>query len=152
MHAETLAYLLHNLPVGKKNSPAGAHADPRPAPRAAAGNDSRRHRDAWSVARTAGAFGWDNEFDVQQIHVPSFSIDVFPVTNGEYLKFVHARRLRGLNYWQPEDWEWKRSSDIEHPHFWVHRSSSLPQPIPTRSGNTERCSGRFLCRCPGLFT
>src|SRR5271156_3572646 len=33
MHAETLAYLLHNLPVDRKTPQAGVFADPHPAPR-----------------------------------------------------------------------------------------------------------------------
>ncbi len=49
MHAETIAYLLHNLPVERKTPQGGPSPDPRPAPRTAASDDpgGRRH------ARTA---------------------------------------------------------------------------------------------------
>ena len=89
MHAETLAYLLHNLPVDRKiPHPAPAH-DPSPAPL------QRQVTIPEGIAtlgqpRDAGNFGWDNEFDAERHKVPSFSIDIFPVTNGEYLKFVQA--------------------------------------------------------------
>jgi iron(II)-dependent oxidoreductase len=126
MHAETLAYLLHNLPVERKIPQVGTFADPHPAPRprqvtipagvAALGQSRDLPRE----------FGWDNEFGVQEIRVPSFSVDVFPVTNGEYLKFVRAGGYQNPSYWKPEDWDWKHRERLEHPHFWVARSSSLP--------------------------
>ena len=123
MHAETLAYLLHNLPAERKTPQAAALADPRPAPR------PRQVTIPAGIAtlgqsRDRGTFGWDNEFDEQQIEVPSFSVDVFPVTNEEYLKFVRAGGYEERSYWKPEDWEWIGRGRIAHPQYWVQRSSS----------------------------
>lgn len=122
MHAETLAYLIHNLPVDKKNAPARPQADPRCAPAA------RRVTIPAGIA-TLGmrrtkprAFGWDNEFGELQVQVPEFAIGVFPVTNGEYLKFVQAGGYDHASYWKPEDWEWKQRAGITHPHFWSMKS------------------------------
>jgi formylglycine-generating enzyme required for sulfatase activity len=70
-------------------------------------------------------FGWDNEFGTQKIFVPGFSIDVFPVTNGEYLKFIRAGGYEDSKFWAPGDWEWRRRERLEHPVFWLPRSSSL---------------------------
>jgi gamma-glutamyl hercynylcysteine S-oxide synthase len=131
MHAETLAYLLHNMPVERKMPHAGPPADSRPAP--------KQHlvRIPEGVAtlgqpRESGNFGWDNEFDEQPVFVPSFSIDAFPVTNGEYLKFVHAGGYDDSKFWRPEDWGWKRQRRLEHPHFWLPRSSSPATDPDTR--------------------
>ena len=74
--------------------------------------------------KATSSFGWDNEFVAQHIHVPSFSVDVFPVTNAEYMKFIHAGGYEDSSYWRPGDWEWKRQQRLEHPHFWLPRSSS----------------------------
>jgi gamma-glutamyl hercynylcysteine S-oxide synthase len=122
MHGETLAYLLHNLPVERKTPQAAAFADPRPAPIPALASIP-------AGVATIGqprslAFGWDNEFDAQEIHVPRFSIGVFPVTNCEYLKFIRAGGYQNADYWRPEDWEWKQRVRLEYPHFWLQRSSS----------------------------
>ena len=131
MHAETLAYLLHNMPVDRKTSrPAPAH-DPRPEPK------RLRARIPAGVAtiglrKDAGAFGWDNEFEAKQLFVPRFSIDVFPVTNGEYLKFVQADGYENPKYWGVEDWDWKRGQRLEHPHFWSRRSASPAADPDTR--------------------
>jgi gamma-glutamyl hercynylcysteine S-oxide synthase len=124
MHAETLSYLLHNLPLERKVPQPAPHCDPRPAP--------SQHQvtipagtTTLGQSRTAHhVFGWDNEFGLQYIHVPSFSVDVFPVTNSEYLKFIHAGGYDDSSYWRAEDWEWKRQQRLEHPHFWLPRSSS----------------------------
>jgi gamma-glutamyl hercynylcysteine S-oxide synthase len=123
MHAETLSYLLHNLPLERKIPQPAPMSDPRPAP-------ARR----WVTIpagtatlgklRSDGAFGWDNEFETQQISVPEFSISAFPVTNGEYMEFVQACGYEDSRYWRPEDREWKRQQRLDHPQFWLPRSSS----------------------------
>jgi gamma-glutamyl hercynylcysteine S-oxide synthase len=86
MHAETLAYILHQLPYDRKmaleveepGGPVGA-------------------REHWMIDIPVGAaqlglrgggFGWDNEFEAHEVDVPAFSIAKHKVTNGEYLEFV----------------------------------------------------------------
>jgi ergothioneine biosynthesis protein EgtB len=123
MHAETIAYLLHNLPIERKTPQGGPAPDPRPAP------EPRQVTIPAGVAtlglsRRSGAFGWDNEFEQHKINVPSFSIDVFPVTNAQFLKFVQAGGYHDATHWKPEDWEWRRSRRLDHPYFWMRRSSS----------------------------
>jgi gamma-glutamyl hercynylcysteine S-oxide synthase len=123
MHAETIAYLLHNLPIERKTPQAGPMPDPRlaPAPRQVtipAGMATL------GQSRRVDIFGWDNEFEAHEIYVPSFSIDVFPVTNAQYLKFVQAGGYQDAVYWKPEDWEWKRSKRLDHPYSWLRRSGS----------------------------
>jgi len=128
MHSETLAYLLHNLPLEKVVSPVAnaatshfahpPHAIPRRALIPAGVATLGKPRDA------VQSFGWDNEFDEQHVFVPGFSMDAFPVTNGEYLKFIQAGGYLNANYWKPEDWEWRRDTKLEHPRFWRARSST----------------------------
>jgi gamma-glutamyl hercynylcysteine S-oxide synthase len=123
MHAETIAYLLHNLPIERKTPQAGPLPDPRPAPQQRqvtipAGPATL------GLSRRTGAFGWDNEFEAHTVNVPSFSIDAFPVTNAQYLEFVQAGGYHDPTYWRPEDWEWRRSRRLDHPYFWIRRLSS----------------------------
>ena len=123
MHAETLAYLLHNLPLERKIPQPAPMSDPRPAPEqrwvtVPAGTATL------GQSRQAGNFGWDNEFETEKIDVPSFSIGTFPVTNAEYLEFLRACGYEDSRYWRPQDWEWKRQQRLEHPHFWLPRSIS----------------------------
>jgi gamma-glutamyl hercynylcysteine S-oxide synthase len=121
MHAETLAYLLHNLPVDRKRPHTPPEPDPRPAPKP---REVTIPAGIATLGESRGsAFGWDNEFESHQVEVPAFSIDAFPVTNGEYLKFVQAGGYSDPRYWSRESWEWKSSARLEHPHFWRPASS-----------------------------
>jgi len=123
MHAETLSYLLHNLPLERKIPHPAPMSDPRPAP-ARQWVTIPAGTATLGKLRSHGAFGWDNEFEIQQISVPEFSISAFPVTNGEYMEFVQACGYEDSRYWRPEDREWKRQQRLDHPQFWLPRSSS----------------------------
>ena len=122
MHAETLAYLLHNLPADKKVPHGPSHSDSQGAPR-------QREVTIPSGTATLGKrrgqdFGWDNEFGEQAMFVPSFSVDVFPVTNQEYLKFVRTGGYQNPKVWSAQDQEWLRQQRVSHPHFWAPLSSA----------------------------
>jgi ergothioneine biosynthesis protein EgtB len=123
MHAETLSYLLHNLPLERKIPHPAPMSDPRPAP-------ARRSvtiptgTATLGKLRSEGTFGWDNEFETQRISVPEFSIGAFPVTNGEYMEFVQACGYEDSRYWRSEDREWRRQQRLDHPQFWLPRSNS----------------------------
>jgi len=124
MHAETIAYLLHNLPATKKIPQGVLSADLCPSP------EQRQVVIPAGIAalgqrrNVPESFGWDNEFDETHIDVPDFSIGMFPVTNAEFLKFVHAGGYVNAFYWKPGDWEWRQRAQLEHPHFWSRRSNT----------------------------
>lgn len=128
MHAETLAYLLHNMPVDRKIPQPLPALNARPEPKQLmvkipAGVATLGQRSG------VGTFGWDNEFERAEIFVPAFAVGMFPVTNGEYLKFVQAGGYEDPKYWTHEDWEWRRQNGIDHPHFW-RRESGLATSDP----------------------
>ena len=126
MHAETIAYLLHNLPVDRKTPHPAPVADPTPAPRQRLVAIPAGVATLGLARNVQGTFGWDNEFETQQVFVPPFSIDAYPVTNAEFLRFVRGRGYEAQSFWKPEDWEWKSLHGLKFPHFWVPRSSTLP--------------------------
>src|SRR5204862_6841071 len=93
MHLETLSYMLHWLRDDLKIS-----IKP-PAPEARPGPQHRQFRVAPGQAqlglrRAALAFGWDNEFEGHSVAVPEFEIDVYKVSNAEFLPFVDADGYR----------------------------------------------------------
>jgi len=118
MHAETLAYMLHQLPlehkVRKLSAPELVRSSsiPRmieiPAGRATLG-----------ISSQDGVFGWDNEFEAQSVDVPTFAIDKYKVTNQQYLDFIAAGGYENPEFWSEEDWKWRTSHDIRHPVFWT---------------------------------
>jgi ergothioneine biosynthesis protein EgtB len=118
MHAETLTYMLHQLPVQQKVrrphhlelvAPA---VEPQmveiPAGFATLG-----------LSQSDGdRFGWDNEYDEHRVEVPGFSIDRYMVTNRQFLAFMSAGGYDDRTLWKDEDWQWKSQHDIRHPAFW----------------------------------
>jgi ergothioneine biosynthesis protein EgtB len=117
MHAETLAYLLHGLPYSMKKSPIGEEAAVTPPvmPRQVTVSGGMA---TLGLDRASGDFGWDNEFDVHQVNVPAFAIDVYKVTNGQYLEFVRAGGYKERTLWSAPSWEWITASEVQHPKFW----------------------------------
>ena len=102
MHAETFAYLLHNLPYDKK----AAAADPSrhaAAPPPASSIEIPAGRA--TLGQKRGEFGWDNEFDQHTVDVPGFAIGKHKVTNGEYLDFVREGANPPL-FWTQRSGQW----------------------------------------------
>lgn len=64
------------------------------------------------------AFGWDNEFEVNTVHVPAFAIDNHKVTNRLWLAFVNAGGYQNRELWTEPDWAWRSAENIESPVFW----------------------------------
>ncbi|HEU5180326.1 MAG TPA: SUMF1/EgtB/PvdO family nonheme iron enzyme [Candidatus Polarisedimenticolia bacterium] len=116
MHAETLAYALHRLPLELKL----AQLEPMPSRMAWSGPSMSEVPSGVATLGLPrdGRFGWDNEFEAHQVEVPGFRIGAFKVTNGEFLDFVHAGGYETASLWDPGNWEWLRRSGRGHPSFW----------------------------------
>ncbi|RZI85677.1 MAG: ergothioneine biosynthesis protein EgtB [Rubrivivax sp.] len=165
MHAETLAYMLHRLPVGslcadQSETPlpvldAPAALAPKmltiPAGRVVLGTSQD----------DALAFGWDNEFGAHEVHVPAFDIDQHMVTNGQYLAFMADGGYERAELWTPDDWAWRTRQCIQHPGFWqgnaeqgwrlraMHQELPLPMDWPVYVSHAEasayaRWAGKVL--------
>jgi ergothioneine biosynthesis protein EgtB len=122
MHAETLAYLLHQLPHEAK-----VPQRSMPVPRA--GETAAGTRDVTIPAgyatlgrgRDERGFGWDNEFDRFRVHVPEFSIDSRKVSNGRFLEFLRDGGYERRELWSDAAWDWKTREGVRHPQFWRER-------------------------------
>lgn len=115
MHAETLAYLFHNLDPQEKP---GIRADAPVAVRPFAPSRVAIPKGTATLGQTADAFGWDNEFDAHTVEVPAFEIGRYKVTNGEYLRFVDAGGPVPY-YWTPRGRDW----------FYRGMSGLIPLPL-----------------------
>ncbi len=124
MHAETLCYMLHQLPVERKFSRPALPPPPTPScvprkveiPAGIATLGMRRSEN--------GTFGWDNEFEEQRVEVPAFAMDAYNVTNLEYLRFVLDGGYRDRSLWSDAGWDCISSEGRAHPIFWVRRGDS----------------------------
>jgi iron(II)-dependent oxidoreductase len=102
MHAETLAYLLQNVPYEQKRRRASG---PLPA------TEPLRHAmieipdGAATLGQKAGEFGWDNEFAEHRVQVRGFAVGKYKVTNGQYLDFVREGEPPP-HFWSQRGGEW----------------------------------------------
>src|SRR5437879_5785815 len=105
MHAETFAYILHQLDYERKTGPASSLP-----PAVAAGRPAPQLIDIPTGVAQLGkeandGFGWDNEFQSLSVEVPGFGINRYKVTNAEYLEFVRAGATAPL-FWKQRDGVW----------------------------------------------
>jgi gamma-glutamyl hercynylcysteine S-oxide synthase len=144
MHAETLAYMLHQLPLDRKKPQTESLSVIAPA---------MVHRSieipagvvTLGLPRSSDSFGWDNEYAAHTVDVPAFSIDQYKVTNRQYLEFIAAGGYETPAFWNDgkndagnnDDWNWKSRHGISHPAFWrrqgqqwVHRTMFDDVPLP----------------------
>jgi ergothioneine biosynthesis protein EgtB len=122
MHAETLAYMLNQLPVERLIPPSSDRPIGRPRPPVAARMiEIPAGTATLGLPRAPHSFGWDNEFEAHSVQVPAFAIDPYKVTNGEFFQFVRAGGYDDRRFWSDEDWDWIRQQNIAHPHFWLER-------------------------------
>lgn len=115
MHAETLAYMLHQLSYDRKRS--------TPEPGSPPGRTTGTRVAIPSGAATLGrsrdeGFGWDNEFERHTVAVPAFTIDTHAVTNGDFLAFVDGGGYTRRELWDDAAWAWKEQHRVQHPAFW----------------------------------
>jgi ergothioneine biosynthesis protein EgtB len=125
MHQETLSYIWHRLAYDQKVRPAGLAAPTTgvepPTPRSVRipAGSATLGADPESVA-----FAWDNELPAHRVDVDAFSMDVYSVTNRDFLEFVEAGGYADPELWDEEGWRWRTEGSIRHPLFWeMHRGS-----------------------------
>ena len=124
MHAETLSYMLHQLPLDRKvtrNAVAESHL---PAPSSPEMIEIPVGIATLGQSRQSGRFGWDNEFERVEFMVPGFRIEKQKVSNGQYLEFMNAGGYEDRALWHKADWDWKEQNGISHPVFWKRNGDS----------------------------
>jgi formylglycine-generating enzyme required for sulfatase activity len=124
MHAETFAYILHNLSQDRKTVPPALPVPVGPMPvhtmieiPGGISTLGRTRQDGFGPSAN-GAFGWDNEFDAHIVTVPAFAISKYKVTNREYLEFVCAGGAPP-HFWTRRGDQW----------FWRGMAGDIPLPI-----------------------
>ncbi len=150
MHAETLEYMLHQLPYPSKRRQFS-----QPPAEVFSYIPEMVHipfgRATLGLERQLDQFGWDNEFEAHTVAVPAFSIDKHKVTNAQFLKFFADDGYTRRALWSAADWEWKMAADISHPAFWVpagtdfryrgmFEETRMPMDAPVYVSHAEACA------------
>jgi gamma-glutamyl hercynylcysteine S-oxide synthase len=62
---------------------------------------------------------YDNERPAHDIELRPFSIDVFPVTNGDYLDFIRDGGYSRRELWSDTGWNWLMTANVDAPKYWM---------------------------------
>ena len=103
MHAETMAYIIHQLPFEAKVGLAPERSAEGLVP-ATPTIEIPEGVAQLGRGRDQG-FGWDNEYEPFSETVPAFAIDRHKVTNGAYLEFVREGARSPL-FWTQRSGRW----------------------------------------------
>jgi ergothioneine biosynthesis protein EgtB len=65
-----------------------------------------------------GLFCYDNELPEHKVYLEPYKLDVTPVTNGDYIKFIEAGGYNNFKYWLADGWDLVQEHDWEAPLYW----------------------------------
>jgi ergothioneine biosynthesis protein EgtB len=63
-------------------------------------------------------FCYDNELPEHKVYLENYQIDVYPVTNGDFLRFVDEGGYEDFNLWLADGWDLVREQQWKAPLFW----------------------------------
>lgn len=64
-------------------------------------------------------FCYDNELPQHKVYLQDFKIDVAPVANGEYMKFIGDGGYEEFSYWLSDGWDLVKEHEWKAPLYWV---------------------------------
>lgn len=70
---------------------------------------------------SGNGFSYDNELPVHKVYLQPFKIDVTPVTNGEFARFVGAGGYQEYKYWLADGWDMVQEQGLTSPLYWQQK-------------------------------
>ena len=117
-HNETILQTLQ-LKQGTPYSAPRAYSVAAPRARTTSGPMVRFSGGRVCLGTNDRAIAYDNERPVHAVDVAPFSIDVFPVTNADYLEFMCDGGYSRRELWSDAGWEWLSSAKVDSPKYWM---------------------------------
>ena len=77
------------------------------------------------VGHGGGSFGFDNEFPRHRVWLDAHAIASRPVTNGEYLEFIHDGAYREPLLWLADGWDLLQAQRWDRPLYWSEDLESI---------------------------
>lgn len=123
-HDETILQTLQ-LKQGQPYAPARRREPPAPALRLPEpGAMVRFPGGPVEVGTDDRSAAYDNERPRHMVELAPFWIDVTPVTEGEYLRFVEDGGYRRRELWSDAGWAWLRESGVSAPKHWAREGAA----------------------------
>ena len=67
----------------------------------------------FEVGYNGNSFCYDNEVPEHKVYLQPFKMDMAPVTNGEYMKFIEDGGYEDYRYWLADGWELAKERAME---------------------------------------
>ncbi len=80
---------------------------------------------------------YDNERPHHAVDVRPFEIDVYPVTNGQYLEFIEAGGYARAELWSEAGRRWLEESRAEAPKYWSRNADRWTTRVMDRAGPVQ---------------
>jgi gamma-glutamyl hercynylcysteine S-oxide synthase len=64
---------------------------------------------------------YDNERPRHRVRLAPFIIDVAPVSNGDFLAFMHDGGYARREFWSDQGWTWLQDAQVEAPKYWFRQ-------------------------------
>ena len=114
-HQELLVYDLQHLladqyrPV-KKNSP------PKPSP--VEPKSVKVNGGLYQMGYSGNEFCYDIELPEHRVFLNDYKIEVYPVTNSQFLEFIESGGYEDFKYWLSDGWDKVKENDWKAPMYW----------------------------------
>ncbi|MEP6492923.1 MAG: ergothioneine biosynthesis protein EgtB [bacterium] len=117
-HNETMLQTLQ-LKLGAPYHAPRAYALPAPRFSAGTGRTVRFSGGRVWLGTDDRSAAYDNERPVHELELAPFSIDVFPVTNGEFRDFMRDGGYSRNELWSAAGWAWVSEANVDSPKYWL---------------------------------
>jgi ergothioneine biosynthesis protein EgtB len=75
----------------------------------------------YQLGFSGGGFCYDNELPEHKVFLQPFKIDIFPVTNREFIRFIEAGGYDSYKYWYSDGWDAVQTEGWKCPLYWESR-------------------------------
>lgn len=114
-HQELLVYDLQHL-LAEKYKPVKKTEKPKPSP---VKKESRRISGGiYDLGYPGSDWCYDIELPEHKVYLEDFKIDIFPVTNAEFMEFIEDGGYSDFKYWLSDGWEAVKNNGWEAPMYW----------------------------------
>ncbi|MGI0018162.1 MAG: ergothioneine biosynthesis protein EgtB [Nitrosotalea sp.] len=72
----------------------------------------------YDMGYSGSDFSYDIELPTHKVYLNTYSIDVFPVTNADYLKFVEEGGYEDFRFWLADGWDAVKKNNWKSPMYW----------------------------------
>src|SRR5215211_2431459 len=79
----------------------------------------------FDVGYNSNGFCYDNELPEHKVYLQNFEMDVAPVTNGEYMKFMEDGGYEDYRHWLADGWELVKEQRWNAPLYWMQEDTNI---------------------------